>query len=155
MPIQRDTGITELLRLQFFGRVEDSEHATWAQTRRLSLERNLPHSHQAPAQIARTIGFHAFARDRQTMACGMNAPLRRLKQCLGNRKRIRPARGLAAIVDQRGEGYRLPLPQTEYPTQKFSNELDGRVAIVVKDKLNRLGENVVHERPPYLYATTV
>jgi hypothetical protein len=87
---------------------------------------------------------------RQTMACGMNAPLRRLKQCLGNRKRIRPARGLAAIVDQRGEGYRLPLPQTEYPTQKFSNELDGRVAIVVKDKLNRLGENVMHERPPYL-----
>jgi hypothetical protein len=74
--------------------------------------------------------------------------LRRIKQRLGNRKRIGPARGLAAIIDERAEGYRLPLPQAEYPTQEFSNELDGRVIIVVKDKLNGLGENVMHESPP-------
>jgi hypothetical protein len=81
------------------------------------------------------------------MTGGMNTPLRRLKQRLCNGKGIRAARGLAAIVDERGEGDRLPLPQAEYPTQEFSNELDRRVIIVVKDQPNRLGENVMHESP--------
>ena len=148
MPIERDMGVAELLRLQSLRGVENSKHATGAQARRLARERHLPHSHRAPAQIARPVGFHVFARDRQTMAGGMDTTLRRLKQGLGDRKRIRAARGLAAVIDQRTEGYRLPLPQAEHTTQELSDELDGRVIIVVKDKLNRLGENVVHERPP-------